>query len=72
MCIRDRLSSVIMARAKLPVKHMPTAPTPLPPHSAWALAARARSQSTIWLERSDDQTSNSRRMQIAFSMVRMA
>ena len=25
--------SVIMASAKPPVKHMPTAPTPLPPHS---------------------------------------
>ena len=39
--------SVIMASAKPPVKHMPTAPTPKPPQSAWALRARARSQSTI-------------------------
>ena len=33
-----------MARAKLPVMHMPIAPTPGPPHSRWAWAARARSQ----------------------------
>ena len=57
--------SVIIARAKLPVKHMPTAPTPLPPHSAWAWAARARSQSTIGLDRSLAQTWNSRLMQMA-------
>ena len=44
--------SVIIARAKLPVKHMPTAPTPRPPHSACACRASARSQSTIGLERS--------------------
>ena len=61
--------SVIIARAKLPVKHMPTAPTPRPPHSAWTCRASARSQSTIGLERSLAQTSNSRRMQMPFSMV---
>ena len=37
--------SVDMARANPPVKHMPTAPTPGPPHSSWAWRARARSQS---------------------------
>jgi hypothetical protein len=56
--------SVIIARAKPPVKHMPTAPTPLPPHSAWAWRARARSQSTIGLERPSFQTLNSRRTQM--------
>ena len=35
--------SSIMVSAKLPVKHMPTAPTPGPPHSACASRARARS-----------------------------
>jgi hypothetical protein len=53
--------SVIIARAKPPVKHMPTAPTPLPPHSAWTCRARAFSQSTIGLERSAAQALNSRR-----------
>ena len=38
------LGSVIIARAKPPVKHMPSAPTPLPPHSPCALRARARNQ----------------------------
>src|SRR6185437_14880830 len=64
--------SVIIASAKLPVKHMPTAPTPLPPHSACTLRARARSQSTIGLERSCAQTLNSRRMQRPFSISPMA
>ena len=59
--------SVIMASAKPPVKHMPTAPTPWPPHSAWAWRASARSQSTMGLEASFAQTWNSRRMQMAFS-----
>ena len=62
--------SVIMASAKLPVKHMPTAPTPFPPQSAWAWRASARSQSTIGLDLSVAQTLNSRRMQIPPSMVR--
>ncbi len=35
-----------MARANPPVKHMPTAPTPGPPHSSCARRASARSQST--------------------------
>ena len=56
--------SVIIARAKPPVKHMPTAPTPLPPHSSCALRARARSQSTIGLERPSFRATNSRRTQM--------
>ena len=60
--------SVIIARAKPPVKHMPTAPTPLPPQSAWALRARARSQSTMGLVRPLAQTLNSRRMQMALTI----
>ncbi len=41
-----------MARAYPPVKHMPTAPTPGPPHSACAWAASARSHVTTGLVRS--------------------
>src|SRR6266511_3154353 len=48
-----------LACAKPPVRHMPIAPTPGPPHSAWALAARARSQVTTGLVRSAS-TANSR------------
>ena len=61
--------SAIMASAKPPVKHMPTAPTPLPPHSAWTLRARARSQSTMGLDSFVAQALNSRLMQIVFSIV---
>jgi hypothetical protein len=57
--------SVIIASAKPPVKHMPTAPTPLPPQSACALRASARSQLTIGLDFPCDQALNSRRMQSA-------
>jgi hypothetical protein len=64
--------SVIIARAKPPVKHMPTAPTPLPPHSAWTCRARARSQSTIGLERPSFQTVNSRRTQMFFRISPIA
>ena len=39
------MSSIIIASAKPPVKHMPTAPTPGPPHSLCTCFARARSQS---------------------------
>ena len=56
--------SLIMAKAKPPVKHMPTAPTPLPPQSAWAWRASARSQSTIGPDPVPAQTWNSRRMQM--------
>ena len=64
--------SVIIASAKFPVKHIPTAPTPLPPHSLWTERASALSQSTMGLERSCAQTLNSRRMQIPFSISPMA
>ncbi len=53
----------IMARAKLPVKHMPIAPTPRPPHSAWAWRASARNQSTIGLDSFAASTRNSLLMQ---------
>ena len=36
-------SSTIIASAKPPLKHMPTAPTPGPPHSWWSSRASARS-----------------------------
>lgn len=62
--------SVIIARAKPPVKHIPTAPTPAPPQSACAFRESARNQSTIGLERSVAHTVNSRRTQIAFNISR--
>src|SRR3954452_12423245 len=40
-------SSTIIASAKLPVKHMPTAPTPGPPHSSCILAPSARHHTVI-------------------------
>ena len=39
-----------MLSAKLPVKHIPIAPTPRPPRSAWARRARARSHWVTGLE----------------------
>ncbi len=53
-------SSTAIASANPPVKHMPTAPTPGPPHSAWALAASSRSHPTIGLVRFRANTVNSR------------
>ncbi len=55
--------SSIIDNAKLPVKHMPIAPTPLPPHSACACFASARSQTVIGLELSAANARNSRLMQ---------
>jgi hypothetical protein len=49
--------------AKFPVKHMPIAPTPRPPHSRWACAASARSQSVTGLDWSAAKARNSRLMQ---------
>jgi hypothetical protein len=60
-----------MASAKPPVKHMPTAPTPLPPHSACAVRASARSQSTIGEARPARQALNSKRTHMPPSMVSM-
>src|ERR1700759_754469 len=60
--------SVIIASAYPPVKHMPTAPTPLPPHSACALRASARHQSTIGLDFPFAHTLNSRAMQMALKI----
>jgi hypothetical protein len=42
--------SSIMVSAKLPVKHMPIAPTPRPPHSSCAVRASARSHCVTGLE----------------------
>src|SRR5665811_806899 len=39
--------STAMARAKPPEKHIPTTPTPGPPHRSCSRAARARSQPVI-------------------------
>jgi hypothetical protein len=44
--------STAIARANPPVKHMPTAPTPGPPHSACAITASARRKLTTGLVRS--------------------
>ena len=41
----SRRSSVAMARAKPPVKHIPIAPTPGPPQRSCSVRASARSQS---------------------------
>jgi len=54
------VSSTIMPSAKPPVRHIPTAPTPGPPLSRWALAARARSQATTGLVRPVAKMVNSR------------
>ena len=51
-----------MPSANPPVKHMPTAPTPGPPHRACSAAARARSQLMIGLVRPWAITVNSRLM----------
>jgi hypothetical protein len=64
------LDSVIMASAKPPVKHIPIAPTPRPPHSACAFRASARSHSTIGLDLPVNQTLNSWWMQMADSIDR--
>ena len=56
-------SSTISASAKFPVKHIPIAPTPGPPHSEWAWRHSARSQSVIGLDSPRASTLNSRLMQ---------
>ncbi len=53
-------SSTIIASAKPPLKHMPSAPTPGPPSSACRSAARARSQPMTGEVRPVRQVSNSR------------
>ncbi len=58
----SRCSSSINPRAKLPVRHMPIAPTPGPPQSANARRDSARSQSTTGLDRRAAKIRNSRRM----------
>ena len=42
----SRLGCVAMASAKPPVKHIPMAPTPGPPHRSCSWPARARNHST--------------------------
>ena len=54
--------SSIMPSAKLPVMHIPIAPTPLPPSSAWTCRQSARSQSTTGLDSFAASTANSREM----------
>ena len=51
--------SSIIDNAKLPVKHMPMAPTPLPPHSRCAWAASARNHAVTGLELSAANARNS-------------
>ena len=53
-------SSTIIPSANPPVKHMPTAPTPGPPHCACASAARPRSQPITGLVRPSAKAVNSR------------
>jgi hypothetical protein len=52
--------SSIIDSAKLPVKHMPMAPTPGPPHSLWACAARARNHTVTGLDSFAAKARNSR------------
>ena len=54
-----------MARAKPPLKHMPTTPTPPPPCVAERCSASRRSGATTRLVRPLRSTSNSRETQIA-------
>jgi hypothetical protein len=56
-------SSWAIASANPPVRHMPTAPTPGPPPSSWAIAARWRSHATIGLVVPVAQVANSRATQ---------
>lgn len=51
--------SSIMDSAKFPVKHMPIAPTPGPPHSACACAASARSHTVMGLDALEAKARNS-------------
>ena len=51
-----------MARAKPPVKHIPTTPTPGPPHSWWAARASSRSHTVMGLARRRAKAENSREM----------
>src|SRR5664280_1379225 len=52
MTAASTAGSSAVASAKPPVKHMPTTPTPAPPHSPSAMAASARSQVATRLVRS--------------------
>ena len=57
------MSSTIMARAKPPVKHMPTTPTPGPPQRSCSAAANLRSQTVIGLVFLRAKAENSRETQ---------
>ena len=57
------MSSTIMARAKPPVKHMPTTPTPGPPQRSCSAAASLRSHTVIGLVRLSAKAENSRETQ---------
>ena len=54
------MSSTIMANAKPPVKHMPTTPTPGPPHRSCSAAASLRSHTVTGLVRFNAKALNSR------------
>ena len=56
-------SSTIMARAKPPVKHMPTTPTPGPPQRSCSAAASLRSHTVTGLVLLRANEENSREMQ---------
>jgi hypothetical protein len=56
--------STMSESAKLPVKHMPMAPTPLPPSSLCTCRQSARSQSVTGLDWFEASTANSREMHV--------
>ena len=51
--------SSIIVSAKLPVKHIPIAPTPGPPHSWWASLASDRSKTVTGLDSLAEKARNS-------------
>ncbi len=55
--------SSIIVSAKFPVKHIPIAPTPGPPHSSWASRASARSHWVTGLDLFAPKARNSALMQ---------
>ncbi len=65
-------SSTIMARANPPVRHMPTTPTPGPPHRSCSAAASLRSQTVTGLVLCRANRVNSREMQTEPRVLAMA
>ncbi len=66
------VSSTIIASANPPVKHMPTTPTPGPPHRLCSSAAKARSHTVMGLVFFRASTENSREMHAGPSDVTIA